>query len=513
MRKWSSFAAGLAVAAAGLVGPRPATAQPVLVPVALTGTAATAGGTYTQFHNPVVNDSGQVAYFAFLSGTSTRGLFVGTPGAVQVVARNNTPAPAGGTYNFDFSDPVLNAAGQVAFTATLSGTSTQGVFVGAPGAVQAAALQGSAAPAGGTYNGFGSVVLNAAGRVAFNASLTGGSSTGGDFVGTPGAVQPLALANTPAPAGGGTYSQIAGLTLNAAGQSAFPAFLTGGPATSGMFVGAPGTIQAAAFQGVAAPGGGGNYSGFHNPTLNATGQLAFFAFLTGGPSGHGLFAGGPGSVQAVALLNTPAPAGGNYTGVLNSGMSPAINGSGQVAFVANLTGGSSTGGVFVGAPGSIQPAALAGTTAPSGLTFTSFSVPELNGAGQLAFIASLSGAGVTTANDFALFAGPVGGLVQVVREGDQIDVDPGPSLDLRTVANNGIGFAGTVSGGQDGFGVAFSDSGILAVNLTFTDGSSGVFVTSTASVPEPTALALVAAAAGAAGIVRLVRRPGSRPRR
>src|SRR5688500_9698183 len=71
-----------------------------------------------------------------------------------LVARSGTAAPAGGNYSGFFGPPVLNGAGQVAFTAGLTGGSaTAGLFAGAPGALQAAALRGPA-PAGGNYNGF-----------------------------------------------------------------------------------------------------------------------------------------------------------------------------------------------------------------------------------------------------------------------------------------------------------------------------------------------------------------------
>src|SRR5439155_3137743 len=103
---------------------------------------------------------------------------------------------------------------------------------------------------------------------------------------------------------------------------------------------------------------GGTYSTFtSNPGLNSSGQVAFYATLTGGSAPQGVFVGAPGSAQAAALYNTAAPAGGTYNGF---GLTPLLNGAGQVAFWASLTGGSSTQGVFVGAPGAGQAAALQG---------------------------------------------------------------------------------------------------------------------------------------------------------
>ena len=116
----------------------------------------------------------------------------------------------------------------------------------------------------------------------------------------------------------------------------------------------------------------------------------------------------------------------------------------------------------MGIPGAVQAAALQGTAAPAGGNYSSFQDPVLNGAGQVAFVATLTGDGVTTANDGGLYAGSVGGLVKVVREGDQVDVDPGAGVDLRTIGSSGVNFT-TGSGGEDGRGVSFTDTGFLCL--------------------------------------------------
>jgi hypothetical protein len=280
--------------------------------------------------------------------------------------------------------------------------------------------------------------------------------------------------------------------LNESGQVAFAAGLTGGSSTSGLFAGLPGSLSAVALQGTPAPAGG-NYNTFPSlPRLNGAGQVAFVANLTGGSSTRGIFAGLPGALSTVALQGTPAPVGGNYSGII----SPVLNESGQVAFAAGLTGGSATSGLFTGLPGSLSAVALQGTPAPAGSNYNSLLNFALNGAGQVAFTANLTGTGVTTANDLGLYAGFVGNIVKVVREGDIIDVDPGAGTDLRTVADDGIAFV-TVSGGQDGRNIFFADNGALVYRLAFTDGSSGVF-TSVVPVPEP---GCVLAFAGLAAIV------------
>jgi hypothetical protein len=213
--------------------------------------------------------------------------------------------------------------------------------------------------------------------------------------------------------------------------------------------------------------------------MNTAGQVAFYADLAGGSSTNGAFVGTPSGVQTVALQGTAAPAGGNYGSLT---LSPTINGAGRVAFSANLTGGSSTFGLFAGTPGAIQAVAIQGNPAPGGGNYTDlFFGIAINGSGQVAFAAQLTGPGVTTANDIGIYAGTVGSLVKVVRKGDQVDVDPGPGVDLRTVSECGNVFS--QSGEASSRGVVYTNSGLLVYRLAFTDGSSGVF-TSVVPVPE-----------------------------
>jgi hypothetical protein len=102
-----------------------------------------------------------------------------------------------------------------------------------------------------------------------------------------------------------------------------------------------------------------------------------------------------------------------------------------------------------------------------------FHAPALNDAGQVAYLADLVGADVTSANDDALFLfDPILGGLLIAREGDPFDVGNG---DLRTVANNGI----LVSIGQtDDTPTSLAHDGTLAFRLAFTDGTSGLFTAS-----------------------------------
>lgn len=469
-------------------------AQPILHTIALSGTPAPTGGNYgafslsgtTQF--PVINSNDRVFFNASLTGGSSQaGLFVGTSSAVQTVALQGGTSPSGGTYTVNFSDIVQNNIGQLAFSCSLVGSNNQGLYEGLPGALQTVAVTGGSAPGGGGNlysNGFSTPLLNPSGVVAYSTSLTAGSSTTGLFVGIPGSVQAIALQGNPAPMGG-NYSSFSTRALNSSGQVCFLANLSGGTSSSGIFLGTPGSLQSVALQGAPAPSGD-NFIALSQPTLNNSGKVAFFGITT---TGDGMFAGTPGSLQAVAFQGNPAPAGGNYSSTFGG---IVLNGNGLVAFRADLIGGSSTSGIFVGLPGSLQAGALQGTIAPGGGNFSSFQTnTQLNGLGQIAFVANLSGSGVDSTNDQGLYAGTPDAITKIIRKGDLVDVDPGVGVDLRTVSGIGFRLFTNSAGEEDGRGYAFNDNGSITYLLTFTDGSSGVFYSSLLTVPEPSSILLI----------------------
>ena len=473
--------------------------------VALTGGIAPGGTTaYSAFTNPTISSSGQVEFLAALAGgTTNANLFAGLPGALQAVALQGAAAPSGGgTYNLINSTtatqlPPIYGNGQLAFSSTLTGgTATSGVFSGTPGSLTTVALQGGTTPTGGTYSAFTiPAAVNPSGQVAFVAGVTGGTTTSALFVGAPGSLQTAATLGGTTPSGGVYATVIAAPLLNASGQVAFIS-LNG--ASQGIFAGTPGSLQTAMLNGAVAPGTGGQTYG--NPTsafsYNNSNQVAFSSGLSsGGTSTTGLFAGAPGSVAALALNNTAAPGGlGNYSTFFGV----TINNAGRSSFGANLTGGTATAAIFTGTPGALTTIARQGQGASTGVageTFASFGSPVPNATGGYAFTGNIAGPSVTTANDSALFIYTPGNVALVVREGDLVDVDPTAGVDNRTVT--GLINLVNGSGGGDGKATSFNDNGTVAYRLTFTDGSSGVF---TSPVPEPTGLAMVAV--GAAGLLR-----------
>jgi hypothetical protein len=498
---------GIALAGFAAAGPLATTArsQTVTAPfrVALMGDLIPGGSgqAFFNFEFPVLNNAGQVAFRStLLGGSASNGTFAGVPGALQIAALQGMTSPAGGSFNSTGINPLINDSGQVMLYSSLTGApSAEAFFLGTPGALQTVARTGLAAPSGGNYASFSfNPVINANNSIAFTIGLSGGSSSSGIFAGPMTGLQTIALRSTAAPAGG-DYSTFGRPTLNGVGQVGFRAQLSGGTATEGLFFGSPGNVQAVALEGSAAPMGG-LYSSFGNQhSINDNGIMIFSANLTAGSSGQGIFAGTPVNVQTVALRGQPAPAGGNY----NFFNLPKINSSNTVAFSTTLSGGSATGGLYVGAIGALQTVALEGTLTPDGAIFSSLGEPILNNSGHVAFMAFLEGSGVNPSNDFALFAGTPGGVVQIVREGQTIDVDPTAGVDSRIIANNGISIIES-SGGQDGLGRSFADDGTIVYRLRFTDGTNGVFTSQFTPIPEPVALGVATVLLG--GLTRVQRR-------
>jgi hypothetical protein len=238
--------------------------------------------------------------------------------------------------------------------------------------------------------------------------------------------------------------------------------------------------------------------------VNASGQVAFQTNLTGGSSTSGIFVGAPGLLQAAALQGGTAPGGGTFSGFGQ----PLINAPGHVAFLATTTNASSPRGIFAGAPGSLRAAALQNLLAPdgNGATFSGFNWFALDSSDDVVFLANLAGAGVTSANNLGLYLSLPGGSAEVIRTGDIVNTGSGlhtvSGIGVATGASGQDGLSSNGSGGQDGQAMSFNDAGTLVFKLSFTDGTSGIF--STTSVPEPSSAFLTVAGLFAA--VRLCKR-------
>ena len=439
---------------------------------------------------PYTDDAGRVAFRATL-GTGTGGVTVdnnigiwqGTAGALAPLYRTGSAAPdtAAGTVFSDFSGPVANRSGQIAFQGFLRGggatsTTDLGLWVNSPIAgLRLIAREGSVAVGAGgvrTYqdpgisgdvNPFSYLQVSDGGQVVFAGRLN--DDTRGLWIGDTNGTSLIALGNQQAPGvpAGALFSKT---TL--------------------------------------AQGGTRSYD------LSAAGNFGFAALLVAGAGGvtsanqHGLWARTAASISLIAREGSQAPGlpiGVNFSA---SGSNPfdgaEVNDAGDISFKAHFAGIGITAGndsaIWTGLPGALQVVVREGDLAPgapAGFLFGDLSTvrPILNELGQLAFVADAkNAAGTQTVSGLWLWD-PSGGLMSVAMPGDVITLAPGV---VRTVSSAGANVDAAFANGR-----ALTDAGQLVFGVVFTDGSQAILK---AQVPEPATAALL----GCGALLALQRR-------
>jgi hypothetical protein len=180
-----------------------------------------------------------------------------------------------------------------------------------------------------------------------------------------------------------------------------------------------------------------------------------------------------------------------------------MNASSRVAFLAAVGGdgidGSNEVGLWSNAmspDGGLRLIARNGDEAPGrepGFVFGVFLEPSLNAAGQTAFMATgyRQFEGTVLDSAFGVWGQDRDGRLRLVASvGQLLEIEPG---DHREIAS--LLFA-SATGGEDGKARGFNDAGQIVLRVTFTDGSSGVFVSNALTVPEPTSSLLALSAGG-----------------
>ncbi len=368
---------------------------------------------------------------------------------LSTIARTGDPAPVPPELRL-FGDSSLNDSGQVAFEAD------NAVFLWSNGATTIIGALGDPAPDGSTFLASRMPSVNAQGQVAFAAEVAS-SGREGVFLWSEGNVRPIAQFGDAAP-GGGTFSAIYELSLQAAGESVtFSGSTTLNP--ENLFLFSQGAVRLLVRGGEPAPGGG-TFRTFLYPAINSREQMVFYSDLSS-PSGTGIFlVQQDGTIIAVARTGDPAPAGGTFdfskarapaiqrlaiTGdparlrrqstprqSLGDGGAtysyfgfprPSINDRGEVAFSAE-TSIFGRGGIFVFSEGQITRRIRDGSPAPGGGDFTSMEYPSFNAAGQIAFVGYTSS---LTSGSGVFLASADGSIIQVVRA-----LDSSPEGDIFT---------------------------------------------------------------------------------
>jgi hypothetical protein len=507
--------------------------------VALTGQpalGASAGVTYGSFgvHNhpdqyvygaPVINDAGQVAFRANLTGdgvdgTNEQGVWSEGSGSLALVARTGGQAP-GAPSGVNFSTdpalelffPALNNAGQTAFYAALTDGGL-GLWSEGSGSLAPAARSGQPAPgtpSGVTFNfnllyeQLDSPVLNDAGQTVFRTLVAGSGISNLNALGIwsegSGSLLQVARRGSPVPGlPGVSHDGFYQAGLNNAGQTIFYALLSGSGVNSennqAVWSEGSGSLAMVARQGGPVPGMAGVTFGNINITgaINDVGQTAFTAGLSSEDSPLGQDSVWLADLDGLTLLarrgeHPPGtPSGVTYDAFFGW---PALNVAGQTLFGAILMGNgvdaSNDRALFLSDEMGIETLVLRlgdqapGTPAGTFLAVNPDNVGTLvvNSAGQVASMNGLTGDGVDSTNDRGIWATDRMGAQQLIaRKGDALEVAPG---DSRTIAE--LTFVGD-TGNSNGWPSSFNNVGQVAFWASFTDGSQGVFVSNkVATVP------------------------------
>ena len=442
------------------------------------------GAVFSDFFTPTLNNAGQVAYGAFLE-TGPGGVTVDDNNGIWrdsslVVREGNAAGGTTGVYS-SLGTPILNDSGQIAHRSSLV-LGIGGVTVDNNSGIwrdnTLIAREGNAAGGtSGVFSSFGSPTFNAVGEIAYEGVLrqgVGGVTSANDN----GIWRNSSLiereGSAAAGVSGGVFSSFDNPTINASGQIAYLAFLQTGPGgvTSDDNVGiwrANNTLIAR--EGATAPGTTGVYSSFGVPVINDANQVAFFAILRSGIGGvasdnnTGIWR------DTTRIAREGSTAGGTSGALFDSFLNPILNSAGQVAYIGFLRDGSGVSndnntGIWLGSTLIAREGFQAGD-APEGALFAGgFSSPTLNNGGQLLFSNNLvfGQGGVTSSNDFGLWLYGPNGDSVLV-------VREGDTFDGRTIAS----FNYTLnSGGSDGRRRSLNDFSQFAYEARFTDGTDAI---------------------------------------
>lgn len=452
-----------------------------------------------------LNDQGLALFSARIQGTGVTSsnddvLIAGMPGGLTLIGRERDPVfglpdfmhlPASANHT-GFYDLVVTASGETGYLGSIypiaGGTLLDAVMAGPVGA--AAPVLHESGPAPGfpsdsfTYSGSRSPI--AGGGLGFiHGRATPVSNVNVLWLGPTGNVVPVlqtALQAPDMPIGVNIQTfETSSFRLNSQGRIGFQATLALGAGIDNsnrilMYEGPPDNLSVLARTGTPVPGlSGANFTVLDPDSLrmNAAGALCYGGAVVGGGTDEVLLVRGSGTTSVLVKDGDPVP---GLPGLSFNNVSAGriqLNGLGQVAFSARLTGAPSTAdsGIFVGDPTGLRLVLREGDLLPGGIP-----APDLFGAsyffndrGQFAFFLSLSNGAnlfVTRPNGELL---KLAGATQIFVTDDGFAGVVGALVPWR--------FDSLAGSGGSGESVIFNNEGQLVLSMFFTGSTgSGVFM-------------------------------------
>ncbi len=498
--------------------------SPAIRTVALTGQAPRGLPRQAELGDlgaPSISPMGHVAFHAGLRGASVSNSNDGTiwlerADGLRLVVResNDAPSPNSGRLFGDPSSRFSLGDGELAFNGFLNASpNVHAAWVTTSDGLRQ--INGPGFPvtdadgkplADFNWTGIGILAAQSSDFLLFQAEarrVNGNDTIRGYWLQTGEEARLLARLDGQAPGAvpGARFELLWPTAMNRSGQFVFQADVTlggFGPDNSpqGVWTNRDGAFDVLAHSGVPATefGPDATYAGFvrQGPSINDGSHFLYNAWIKrpgiSDPFDGGLVVDDGAGRRVVARKGQSAP--GDLPDLVFDRFDlgdSVLNGMGQVAFSARVSGADLSDGARNGiwlekSPGEIQLIARSGQSAPGGGLFNIDRQQPfvLNNHGQVAFGARLfeSGEGI--------WATDRSGVLQlIVRNGSTIEVAPG---DVRTVVAVGFlhqEFDDESSGLQDGRNAAFNNRGGVAFTAFFEDGTSGIFVSSIVAVPEP----------------------------
>jgi hypothetical protein len=284
---------------------------------------------------------------------------------------------------------------------------------------------------------------------------------------------------------GTTLSYGTTVTAQSAGTSSYTAFLSG--LTAGatyhyriVVNGVPGpdeTFVATGFttsEVVTTGTVSGDFKTLGNPAISGGADIAYQATLLSGL--YIIEADNSGGIpQMVAESGTAAGNAIGATSPFTSFSDPVYNANQAVAFAATLA--SKITGLWTTSGGTLSPAALSGQSAPStSATFSTFNSLGLTDTAGVVFDATITGTGITSANNMGIWEGQPSSLNRLLLLGQQVN---GQAITKFTFLPAG---EAVVNGQTRGF----TSSGDIIASVTYANKATGLVLVSgagTASAP------------------------------
>ncbi|MBC8140215.1 MAG: hypothetical protein H7Y38_02100 [Armatimonadetes bacterium] len=340
-----------------------------------------------------INNNGDVVFTATVSGNRT--LIKNIGGVNNIVAAQGSSTVYGSSYDGvgDGVNVVLNDAGQVTFRGNAT-VGTDGIVAGNNTAIvrdtTIVSREGTTPIGTTTANAINNYSANNANTTVYAGSQTVGGN--GLFSVSAGGTATRLIAGGTATPGitGGTFNAFLFPSLDNAGNASFQSTISGvSGVTAGLFnITAGGTVSKIAA--VADTDVSGNaYSAFAGIVRGDSGVIAANAVANGN---RGIYLGSGDALSSLIARQGLSILGATYGNAFALGN---INASGVGVFRATNMTGAFTSAIFTFTSTGQVSKVLSDVDTVFGSTVSSFGVPTINNAGQIAFNYTFSGTGGT----------------------------------------------------------------------------------------------------------------------